>query len=132
MIKYEAYKDNTSIEFLLEVDALAYASAHDMQVRQIEEQVVIEPIVLTNADWLRFEQSLYVNTVIFGKALNSTGNGFALLTKVLTDSKTDFAHENALRLAIQLTMQGMQVAYTQGEIDYINAKLTENKFTIRI
>lgn len=131
MIKYEAYNDIVKVQFLIEQEALDYANVNELLVRTIEEKIVnvIEP---NKQDWLNLEQSFYTNINIFSKALNSTGNGFAFLSKVFADGKTTFASQNALISAISLLRSLMLAPYTQEEIDFINLKFEENNFTVRL
>jgi len=133
MIKYEAYNQTTRVQFLVEQEAIVFATNNNMQIRTIE-QVENPPIVTepTKTDWFNFEQSIYNNTPLVLKALNSTGNGFAFLSKVLADGKTVYASQNALAFSISVLLPSMIVPYTQEEIDFINAKLQENNFTISI
>ena len=132
MIIYEAYNDTTSVQFINEQEATGYANSNGMQVRSFEsviESTVVEP---TQQDWLNLEQEFYQNQIIFAKALNSTGNGFAFLSKVFADGKTTFASENALLMAINFLTPSMSVPYTTEEIEYINEKFEENNFNIRL
>ncbi|MCS7316952.1 MAG: hypothetical protein NZZ41_01330 [Candidatus Dojkabacteria bacterium] len=131
---YEVYNETTTIQFLTLEEANEYASQHNMLVREVQqeyEEAVITPQP-TVIDWIRFEDYLYKNTSILQKGINSTGNGFSFLLKVLTDGKTTGASEQALQLAINMVLSGMNQPLTEEEINYINNKLEECNFTIRI
>lgn len=82
-------------------------------------------------DWHGLEQSLYP-LPLFSKVLNSTGNGFAFLSKVFTDGKTTGASENALQMAINLVRSGMTIDFTTEEIAIINGKFELYNFETRI
>jgi hypothetical protein len=132
MTKYEVYNDTTIIQFLVEQEAIDFATANNMLIRTI---VVDEPLTVTEPskqDWLNLEQAFYTNPNIFGKALQSTGNGFAFLAKVFADGKTIYASQNALVLAIGFLIPSMTYPYSVEELAFINQKLQENNFTITI
>ena len=132
---YEAYNETTIVQFLLEVDALTYAQANNMQVRTIQQEYkepVEPPRQLTANDWLNLEQGLYQNMSVLGKAANSSGNGFAFFLKVITDGKTTGASESALQLAIDMMIRSMAVPFTQEDKDYVNHQLESNGFITRL
>ena len=87
---------------------------------------------LQSENWLRLEQEFYVNLPIFGKAFDSTGNGFPLLAKVFSDGKSTGASENALALAMSIVMPAMVVPYTPEEVAWINQKFLEYGFSVQI
>lgn len=100
---------------------------------EVEVSEPKEPVrELTKDDWLNLEQSLFSNSSLLTKALNSKGNGFSFLLKVLTDGKTTGASENTLYLAINTVIQGLTEDITGEELEFINNKLKENNFSIRI
>ncbi|MCS7028116.1 MAG: hypothetical protein NZ519_05065 [Bacteroidia bacterium] len=132
---YEAYNETMIVQFLDAEQANMYAQEHDMQVRLVEQdyqEPVPAPRTLTTTDWLNLEQALYQHQSILNKAINSTGNGFTFLLKVLTDGKTTGASEAALQLAINMLLPAMNEPLTEAEKDYINQQLAANGFNITI
>jgi len=133
MIIYEAYLNNDVVQFNLESEALDYSSNNPgWSVRQITsepEQYNLEPSAL---DWYNLEQTFYSSPSVFGKALYSSGNGFALLAKVFSDGKSTGASEQALLQALQMTISTMPNPYTAEEISWINEQILNNNFSIQI
>lgn len=101
--------------------------------KEIEVKEREEPTrELTKNDWFNLEQSLYKKISILNKAINSSGNAFSFLLKVLSDGKTTGASEQTLQMAINMLMPNMVDPLNEEEIAYINQQLETNGFTIRI
>ena len=128
MTKYEAYNTTTTVQFIHEQEAIDFANANNMQVREIIVQESPTIKIPNTADWLNLEQELYSSPLLL-KAVQTTGNGFAMLIKVLTDGKTTGASENALLFAFNLIIPQMNM--TVEEIELLNECLEENNFNIR-
>ena len=54
------------------------------------------------------------------------------MLKVLTDGKTTGASENALQLALTMLVPAMAVPFSDTEKAYVNEKLAQFGFTVRL
>lgn len=134
--------DNTADNYLQTLNALnnakqnretelAYWQSQPINKRQIEIQPTPPaPPTLKKSDWDNFDQTMYRHPTVFQKVFMSEGNGFAFLSRVLSDGKTTYASEQALLSAINSLV--LPVPFTEEEKQFINDALRDNNFTIRV
>jgi hypothetical protein len=61
MTKYEVYNTTTTVQFLIEQDAIDYAAANSMQVRTIEEEPAPPAIQKTQREKYEFLKNLMLD-----------------------------------------------------------------------
>lgn len=125
--KYEIREGNTSIQFDTFENAQSYNPLAEIFEVDVNTQINEEP---TGDDWYNLEQDLF-KSALFSKGITSAGNGFPLLLKVLTNGNSKGTSQNALLLAIQLTISGIS-NFTAEDVTALNNYLQIHNFRIRL
>jgi hypothetical protein len=131
MIKYEAYKTNEMVQFLIESEAIAYAAANDMQVREIDEPIIVLP---KKADWTGLKNALFANFALLQKCLPC--NAYPLVADMIISAETGaVVYESNFLLGWQLLQSELVskgTALTESEIAFINENLVLYDFSITL
>lgn len=132
MIKYEAYNATRGEQFVNESDAIAFANANNMQVRQVNEPIIVLP---KNPNWTGFKNAVFLENFAFlDKCLDC--RTYSLLSGIILSAETgaEVHEENFLKIfrLLQKDLQDNNTAMTTDEVTFINEKLVEFEFSFTI